>query len=358
MPDQNGEKQHEPTQHRREEARRQGQVAKSQDLDSAILLLLALMVLLMTGQGICDFFGQYMTKQLGGKAWLTFDVGSMVSHWHALVGELASQLLPMLFLMFLGAILVNIMQIGFIWNPERIAPDISNLSFLKGFKRIFSLQGSMRFLFGLFKMAIVLSVALVSLYDKSDTLLALSSLPVGRIAVFLINTILWTALKIAIALLLLALLEFAFQRWKHEQDLRMTTEELKEEMKNNDGNPEMKARRRQVQRELAKGRTSDAVPKADFVVTNPTELAIAIKYDPETMSTPIVVAKGAGVMARRIRELALEHGIPIIEKKPLARLLYKEVDVDQPIPSEQYAAVAEILAYVYQLKGKKMPGAA
>ena len=138
----------------------------------------------------------------------------------------------------------------------------------------------------------------------------------------------------------------------------MTHQEIREEMKNLQGDPQIIARRRSVQRQMALNRIGDKVPTADVVVTNPTELAVAIRYDPAEMAAPVVVAKGAGVLAQRIRRLALEHGVPIVERKPLAQLLYKQVEVNQPIPDESYAAVAEVLAYVYQLKGKKVPGAA
>ena len=171
----------------------------------------------------------------------------------------------------------------------------------------------------------------------------------------MIEILLWTSLKIGLALLLLALLDYAFQRWKHEQDLKMTSQEVREEMKNLEGDPQVVARRRAVQRQLALNRLSNAVPKADVVITNPTELAVAIRYEPEEMAAPIVVAKGAGLIAQRIRRLALEHGIPIVENKPLARALYRDVEINQPIPEDRYAAVAEVLAYVYQLKGKEIP---
>jgi flagellar biosynthetic protein FlhB len=151
-------------------------------------------------------------------------------------------------------------------------------------------------------------------------------------------------------------LDYAFQWRKHEQDLRMTTQELREEMKTLQGDPQVQARRRTVQRQLVLHRLQTAVPKADVVITNPTELAVAIKYDPQEMPAPVVVAKGAGLLAQRIRQLALAHDIPVLERRPLAQALYKQVDVQQPIPVEQYAAVAEVLRHVYQLKGKALPG--
>ena len=160
-------------------------------------------------------------------------------------------------------------------------------------------------------------------------------------------------MKIGLALLVLAIFDYGYQYWRHEQDLRMTPQEVREEMRNMEGDPQVASRRRAVQRQLVLGRLSQAVPRADVVVTNPTELAVAIQYDPEEMAAPVVVAKGAGVLAQRIRRLALENGIPILERKPLAQALYRDVDVNHAVPQDKYAAVAEVLAYVYHLKGKK-----
>ena len=160
------------------------------------------------------------------------------------------------------------------------------------------------------------------------------------------------------ALFVLAILEFAFQKWKHEQDLMMTDQEVRDELKETEGDPQVTARRRMVQRQMMMQRAESKVPNADVVVSNPTELAIAIQYDPLTMPAPIVVAKGAGVLAQKIRRLALENGIPVVERKPLAQVLYKTVEVGDVIPADHYQAVAEVLRYVYQLQGKEIPKAA
>ena len=355
MPDQDGEKSQDPTPHRREEARKQGQVAKSQDLGSAALLMIALLSLMALGGGLINFLGHYARQQLGGKAWLSTDLDFIINHHHDLLKGLAEHLLPIFGVLLVGAIAVNLAQIGVLFLPDKLMPDLSRLDPLKGFKRIFSLSNLMKLIFGLMKMGLVACVAFASLYVDREAVLGLTALEVPQIALYVVDIIFWTTVKIAAALLILAILDYAYQRWKHEQDMKMTQQEVREEMKNLEGNPEVISRRRQVQRQLALNRLGDAVPKADVVVTNPTELAIAIQYDPETMASPIVVAKGAGLIAQRIRLLALENGIPIIEKKPLAQALYREVDVNHAIPQDKYAAVAEVLAYVYQLKGKKMP---
>ena len=355
MAEDNGEKSQDPTPHRRQKAREEGQVAKSQDLASAALLLAGMTALLMSGAGMVDFLGRYMQRQLGGEAWLRVDLDFTMVQWNGTLGELARYLLPILGLLLLAAIVVDLAQVGFLFLPQKLAPDLTRLDPLKGLGRIFSLPSAVRLAFGIFKILVVAAVAFASLYGQSDTILALTGLALSESSVYLTEILIWTTIKIAAALLVLAILDYGFQRWKHEQDLKMTTQELREEMKNLEGNPQVAARRRAVQRQLVLNRLSTAVPKADVVVTNPTELSVAIQYDPHSMAAPIVVAKGAGTLAQRIRKLALEHGIPIVEKKPLAQALYRDVEVNRPIPQDKYAAVAEVLAYVYQLKGKKAP---
>jgi flagellar biosynthetic protein FlhB len=221
---------------------------------------------------------------------------------------------------------------------------------------LFSITNAARLGFGLFKISVIAAVAFISLYAERDVILGLTAMAPIQVAGYLANIMLWTTIKVGVALLVLAILDYGFQRWKHEKDLRMTPQEVREEMKNLEGDPHITARRKVVQRQLVLNRLSTAVPKADVVITNPTELAVAIQYEPDTMSAPVVVAKGAGLLAQRIRRLALEHGIPIVEKKPLAQALYREVEINQSIPHDKYAAVAEVLAYVYQLQGKPMPG--
>ena len=188
--------------------------------------------------------------------------------------------------------------------------------------------------------------------------MALAGEPVDAITPYIMGLMFWTAAKIGGVLLILALLDYAFQHWKQEQDLMMTHQEVREEMKNLQGDPQIAARRRMVQRQLAQNRMEGAIPKADVVVTNPTELAVALQYDPATMEAPVVVAKGAGVLAARIRKLAPGTRHPHRRKKgPRPGPIYRNVDINHPVPPAEYAAVAEILAYVYELKGKKVPGA-
>ena len=258
--------------------------------------------------------------------------------------------------MLFRSIAASLFQVGFLYVPERVVPDISRIDPLKGLQRVFSLTGAMRLMFGLFKVVVIVAVAWLSLQSHWREILGIGQLEVPQIAWYMVETSLAVCLKVALALLALAVLDYAYQRWKNEQDLRMTHQEIRDEPRNYQGDPQVLARRRAVQRQLALQRLSESIPAADVVITNPTELAVAIQYKPDEMAAPVVVAKGAGVLAQRIRRLALEHNIPIVEKKPLAQAIYKQVDVNQAIPDKMYAAVAEVLAYVYQLKGKDLPG--
>jgi flagellar biosynthetic protein FlhB len=355
MPEQNGEKSQEPTQYRRQQAREQGQVARSQDLGSAALLLGSMVALLWLGGSVVTAQGLIAQRYLGGEAWLQIDVGTVTREFAGIMLGLAPSVLPLLLTMLAVAVSVNLAQVGLLFLPEKLIPDISRIDPLSGFSRIFALPSVVRLMFGFLKVVLVSAVAYACLVDKIDDAVALVGLEIAQIGQFLAESLLWTGIKIAFALMVLALLDYGYQWWRQEQDLRMTNQEVREELKNLQGDPQVIARRRAAQRQLVLNRMSSKVPKADVVITNPTELAIAIQYDHDQMAAPVVIAKGAGLLAARIRKLALENGVPIVEKKPLAQLLYKEVEVNQPIPAQMYAAVAEVLAYVYQLKGNKMP---
>jgi flagellar biosynthetic protein FlhB len=355
MPEQSGEKSFDATPHRRQQAREQGQVAFSQDLGSAALLLVGALVLLYWGGAVVEAVTHFMELQLAHPDAHDVDVSDATMQANLLLRMFGPPLLPILGLLMLAGALSTVMQIGLLFVPERLKLDFSRVSLLAGMRRILSLQGVARLGFGLFKLVVVAAVSAVVLYNRRSEIVGAADLALPELARFLADISLSTALWVGAALFILAIFDYGFQRWRHEQDLRMTHQEIREEMKNLQGDPAVIARRRAIQRQMALNRIGDKVPKADVVVTNPTELAVAIQYDPLTMAAPIVVAKGAGVLAQRIRRLALENDIPVVERKPLAQLLYKEVAVNRPIPDQSYGAVAEVLAYVYQLKGKKMP---
>jgi flagellar biosynthetic protein FlhB len=246
----------------------------------------------------------------------------------------------------------NIAQIGFEIHTEPLAPKFSKLNPLAGLKRIFSLRGLVEMLKSLAKIAFIAVIAgsVVSGYLPQFPTLVRGDL--GTIWDFTQTAAFQIMLYVCLAMMALAALDYAYQRWQHEQSLKMTKQEIKDERKQSEGDPQIKARIRSLQRQAAYHRMIAEVPLADVVITNPTHLAVALRFDPAEMAAPRVVAKGADHVAQRIRDIAREHGVPLVENPPLAQALHRMADVGDPIPVELYRAVAEVLAYVYRLKGR------
>lgn len=358
MADQSGEKKHDATPYRRQKAREEGQVARSQDLGSALILLTAVLLLWWYGPGIGSALAEVMKASFTQERYWSFSQGAS-SGWLAqtLLHSLWA-IAPLMFGVCVVIVLNSWGQAGIVFLPEKLAFDLQRVNPLSGIKRLFDLPNAVRIGFGVLKIALVSIVIAIGLWGKWEMIQTAQAMSVGEIAGMVWKTILDIGLWVAILLVVLAMMDYLFQRWKHEQDIRMTDEEMREEIKMMNGDPQLVARRRAVQRQLVLNRMHTAVPEADVVITNPTELAVAIKFDMETMAAPIVVAKGAGHVAARIRKMALDSGVPVLERKPLAQALFKSVGIGEMIPTAQYAAVAEVLRYVYQLKGKKIPSAA
>lgn len=355
--DEFGEKQHAASDQRRRRAREEGNVVKSQDLASAALLATALVGIWFQGAQVAEAVARITRRHLEAVYWSQLDIQTLTPHLLQLGGELLWSLGPLIGLLFLAAIAVHGGQIGFLFLPQKLAADWERINPLNNWGRIASLTNVVQLGFGILKVLVIGVVAGIAVWDERQRLLVLSDQSSPEIAAYLFSVLFWTTLKIASALLILALFDYGFMWWKNEQDLMMTHQELREEIKEQEGDPEIAKRRKQLQRASATNRLHAIVPKADVVVTNPTELAIALQYDHEKMAAPVVIAKGAGVIAQQIRRLALEHGVAVVERKELARALHQLVEVNHPVPAEQYAAVAEVIRYVYQLKGKKLPGA-
>ncbi|MEQ1830262.1 MAG: EscU/YscU/HrcU family type III secretion system export apparatus switch protein, partial [Pirellula sp.] len=354
MADSSGDKKHEPTDYRRQKAREEGNVARSQDLSSAVLLLAGVLLLDFTGSMMFRMMMDLVSEELKSPMDWKVDAANSVVQFVRLVSKGSLALLPLMGGVLVTSLVVHYAQVGPLWLPDKLAFDFSRINPIQGFQRLFTLVNVSRLGFGLIKIGLVTGILLMGVWSRWGAVLSLGSASVEFVGGFVWTTMIELCRNVAAALVVLSVIDYGFQRWKYEQDLMMTDEEMREEMKMMQGDPQIKSRRRKVQRELAAQRLHADVPKADVVVTNPTELAIALRYDPLTMKAPIVVAKGAALVAARIRKVALEHGIPIIERKPLAQALFKQVDIGQPIPVTEYAAVAEVLKYVYQVQGRSI----
>ncbi len=354
MADQAGDKKHEASQYRRDKAREEGNVVKSQDLGSAFLLLVGIVSLDFFGPSAFRALSNMLSNQLSQSWYLEADSRTPIINLVSLLQQAAFATVPLMLMVFASAVVVNFGQVGFLWLPDKLGIDFSRIDPMKGFGRLFSIQSASRLGFGLLKITIVTIVLILGIWGRWNELIGLVGASTEGVGAYVWETMISLVRQAAVALLVLAVLEYGFQKWKYEQDLMMTDEEVREEMKSTQGDPQIKARRRRVQKEIASQRLLSEVPKSDVVITNPTELAIALKYDPKTMKAPIVVAKGAELVAARIRKIALENGIPIVERKPLAQALFKNVDIGKPIPADQYAAVAEVLKYVYQVRKKSV----
>lgn len=339
-----------PTPRRRQEARSKGQVARSHDLTSAVLLLAAFVGLYLIGPDLTQVLTAMITASLSGDS--PESLPALRPLAAAMGFELVRHLLPLMAGLFVAGLLILFAQVGWLFTWQPVMPSLSKVNPLSGLMRIFSVRSAMMAAINLFKLVFVGGVAWITLSGGAPAVLFSPELVFQDIIVLSATLTFELGMKLAAALLILALVDFLWQRHRHERDLRMTKEEVKDELRSMEGDPQIKRRRRQLQLQLALQRLRKDVPTADVIVTNPTHYAVAIKYDAATMDAPKVVAKGADYVALRIRQMASELGIPTVERKPLARDLYETVEVGGYIPEKFYRAVAEILAYIYELTGR------
>ena len=341
-----------PTPKKLADARKKGQVAQSREIPSAMILLAAL--------GFFYFAGGFMFQRMqvlitGSYQRLNAPVlqdalsASALARW--CFDQVIVILMPIMLLLVVVGVMANISQFGFLIKENALAPDFKKINPLNGMKRLVSLKSLVELGKSVFKILFVGAIAYLILKQDLDVIPALTQMDVADIMVFTGEAAFKIAFFVCLGLIVLAAADFSYQRWQHQKELMMTKQEIKEERKQMDGDPQIKARIRSMQIEMARRRMMEMVPEADVVITNPTHLAIAIRFDADTMAAPEVVAKGADHMAQRIRETAEAHAVPRVENKPLARSLYKSTEIGDPVPVELYQAIAEVLAYVYRLKG-------
>jgi flagellar biosynthesis protein FlhB len=352
MAEQEGQEKTEvPTEKKRRESREEGQVAFSKELSSAALLAGIVLTLVATSPIILDAMRELMSqifRDLAQRKELSIDSIFTLS------GEILSIILPAFapfaaVIIFAG-IFASVLQVGVMITFKAVAPKFNKISPLTGLKRLFSSQSLADFLKSMAKLIIVGFVGYLTYIDKITELNGLSVSTPESILIYNFTVVAEVAGKIVLALVAIAIFDYFYQRWNHEQQLMMTKQEVKDETKQTEGDPQLKARIRQIQREMSNARMMQEVPKADAVIVNPTHFSVAILYDRDVMSAPEVIAKGADHLALRMRTVARENNVPILERPELARDLYANVEIGDDIPERFYKAIAEILAFVYRLR--------
>lgn len=347
------DKTEEPTGHKLNEAKKKGQVAKSKEVSTAVTLLASTILLITLGKyaansfasNIIEFFGSYLSIELNHSTLQ----GIIVT----VLWRVAIVLLPFAIPIMIFGIGASIMQTGYINSTEPLKPDLSKLNPISGFKKMFSFRSVVDLIKNIALIVVVGAVGYAFLKDNFKQLLVISNLRFPVIITTVLDLAKSIFFRITLVLIAIALIDYIYQKYQFKKDMRMTKQEVKEEYKQMEGDPQIKGKIKQKQREMATRRMMQNVPDASVIITNPTHIAIALKYESGKSNAPTLIAKGSGYVAIKIKEIAKEHDIPIIENKPLARLMFDKVDLDSEIPSEMYQAVAEILALVYKLKKGK-----
>lgn len=353
-----GEKTEPASEKKLEDARKEGQVAKSKEVATGLGLLALFIVLKFwigtMGEQFIELFGGVYnripeTVSLVGGTTADRALGNIMQYSIIRIIVIA---IPVFLISFIVAFLSDYIQVQ--WKPtaKPLMPKFSKINPLNGIKRIFSVNTLFELIKSIAKIVLILFVAYKYLVDRQSTLLLLYDLPMMQAVALIGETVIDLGIRISAIYMIIVAADFVFQKVKFAKDMRMTKQEVKEEFKNQEGNPEIKGRIRQKMREASQRRMMQDLPKADVVITNPTHFAVAIRYDAEEAEAPVVIAKGADYLALKIKEIAKDNSIEIVENKPLARMLYANVDIGSEVPPELYSAVAEVLAYVYHLQGR------
>lgn len=347
------EKSEEPSEKKLREASEKGQIARSRELTTFLMVISAALFLYFYGQDIMQSFQTITVSGLSLERDHAYDLKKMLDLILGMTMAAIFMLLPFFLLMVFVAIVGSSLLGGFNFSTQAMSPKLSKLNPVAGLKRMVSSQALMELLKALAKFGLVLSVAVLFLWSVFDDVIALGAESLHSALGHSAQIIVEAFIFVSLALIIIAAIDVPFQVWQHTNQLKMTKQEVKEEYKQQEGNPEVKARIRQIQREMSQRRMMQQVPEADVVITNPTHFAVALKYEADSMRAPVVLALGADFMAAQIRTIAQEHNIPIIEAPPLARALYYNAEVDQPIPEPLFKSVAAVLAYVFGLRDNK-----
>ena len=350
------EKTESPSQRRLDQAREEGQVARSRELSTFTVLMAGGAGIWLMGSALSQQLISLIREGLTLDTGLAFDADRLLPHLYDLSVATLFAFLPLLGLLLLVAVFSPLLLNGWLFSLKPLQPNFSKLNPITGIGRMFSVNSLMELLKAVAKSIIVGGVGALVIWHNKQTVLMLVSEPIS-IAIPHLGSLVWgNFASIMGGLLLIVAVDVPFQLWEHNKKLKMTKEEVRQESKETEGDPQVKQRIRSMQREMARRRMMAEIPTADVVVTNPTHFSVALKYSDNKMSAPVVVAKGSHLMAARIKEIAKENNVPILEAPPLARALHKHCEIGEAIPEALYTAVAEVLAYVYQLRRYKQVG--
>ncbi|MRX53684.1 flagellar biosynthesis protein FlhB [Bacillus sp. HMSC76G11] len=347
-----GEKTEKATPRKRDDVRKKGQVAKSADVNTAISLLAIFLSLLFIGPFMFERIMTMMNASLQETILMNLTEKNVHELMVEMVIESAYISAPIMAVALVAGVAGNYMQVGFLFSTEAIQMKLEKINPIQGFKRIYSLRAIVELLKSILKISFVGAVTFSVIWFQMAEILSLSKLTVEKAFIFIAKLTFQMGLFASIALLFLSLLDYFYQKFDFEKNIRMSKQDLKDEYKKSEGDPLIKSRIKQKQREMAARRMMQEVPNADVVITNPTHFAIALKYDEDKMDAPFVVAKGVDFVAQKIKETAKANEVTMVENRPLARALYDQVEIGKAVPEEFFKAIAEILAYVYQLKNK------
>ncbi len=351
--DNDAEKTEEPSQYRIDEARKKGDVAQSKELSSILLLSGSLLTLVLCGMFVYEVFTEYIEYIYKIDWRLAYEKEKFTEIFRQTAWALVKCVAPTFGASLCLGIFSQFIQVGFLYSPEILTADINRLDPIKGFGKLFSKKAIVEAVKGIFKFTVVIVITYNVMRDNIGSFLGFLHSDAAQSLMFGKYLMVKLGFSVLLGLGVIALADFAWEKWSYHKKMMMTKQEAKEEAKEKDGNPEVKNKIRQIQRQMATKRMMNDVKKADVIVTNPTHISVALKYDGDGMVAPALVAKGADHLALRIREIAKENDIPIVENIMLARTLYKTVKVGHGVPRNLYKAVAEILAFVYKLRKKK-----
>lgn len=347
-----GEKTEPASPKKRQESRQKGQVAKSMELPAAFILFFTFLSFMIFGGYMKEHLMQLFRSVFYDYLLWDLTIENVTVLLKTLFVQSMLLMIPIFLVTMVVAVFSNYLQIGFLFTGDPLMMKFSKLNPIEGAKKIFSMRTLVDFGKSVLKMSMIGYVVYSSLWGEKSHLLDLASLPLENVFLFTASVTLKLGIKIGLVLIVLAIFDYMFQKYEFEKSIRMSKQDIKDEYKKTEGDPLIKGKIREKQRRMALQRMMQEVPKADVIITNPTHFAVAIKYDAKNMQAPTVIAKGTDYMALKIKQIAKEHSIITMENKPLARALYAEVEIGDAIPAEMFQAVAEVLAYVYKMKGK------